>query len=108
AAVDQAVLVQAHEGLDHRGRRHRVHGERTARPVTRRAHAAHLALDGVARLRLPLPDLADEAVATQRVAGFAAAFAVEVARHHHFRGDAGVVGAHLPQRAEAAHAVVAD
>ena len=45
--------------------------------------------------------VAAEAVARQ-------AFAREVARDHHLRRDAGVVGAHLPQRVEAAHAVVAD
>ena len=32
----------------------------------------------------------------------------ELALDHDLRGDAGVVGAHLPQRVEAAHAVVAD
>ena len=47
-------------------------------------------------------------VATQRVTGFTLAFQCEVARHHHLGGDAGVVGAHLPQRAVTAHAVVAD
>src|SRR5690606_40822160 len=69
AAVDQALLVQPHEGFDDGGRRHTVPGEHAARPVAAGADAAHLALDGVARLRLPLPDLLDEGFAAQRVAG---------------------------------------
>src|SRR5690606_25232192 len=82
-AVDEAFLVHAHDSLDHRLRRARVHGEDAARPVPGGPHAAHLALDGVAGPALPLPDLGDEALAAQRVAGLAAALAVEVARHHH-------------------------
>ncbi len=107
ATVDQAVFVQAHERLDHRVGGHRVHGEHAARPVARRADAAHLALDDVAGLLLPLPHLGDETLAAERVARLALAFGGEVARDDHFRGDARVVGAHLPQRVEAAHAVVA-
>ena len=46
--------------------------------------------------------------ATERVARLAVALEREIARNHHLGGDAGVVYAHLPQRAMAAHAVVAD
>ena len=108
AAVDQALFVQAHEGLGDRGGGHRVHGEHAARPVAAGAEPAHLPLDGVAGLLLPLPDFLDELVAAQRVAGLAFACNGEVARDDHLGGDAGVVGAHLPQRAIATHAVVAD
>ena len=59
-----------------------------------------------AGMLLPLPHLLDEALAAQTVAG--QAFLAEVARHHHLGGDAGVVGAHLPQRVAAEHAVIAD
>ncbi len=107
AAVDQALFVPAHEGLDHRFGRLRVHGEGAARPVGRGAQAAHLPLDDVTGLLLPLPDLADEAFAAQRIAGLALAFQRQVAADHHFGGDAGMVGTHLPQRVVAAHAVVA-
>ncbi len=107
AAVDQAVLMPAHERLDHRRRRLRVHGEGAARPVAGGAQPAHLPLDGVARLRLPVPDPGDEALAAQRIAALALAFQGQVAADHHLGGDAGVVGAHLPQHVEAAHAVVA-
>ena len=108
AAIDQALLVQAHEGFDDRVARHRIHGEHAARPVAAGAEAAHLPLDGVAGLLLPLPDFLDELVAAQRVAGLALPGDGEIARDHHLGGDAGMVGAHLPQRAIAAHAVVAD
>ena len=108
ATVDQALLVQAHERLDHRFGGHRVHREYAAGPVSRGAEAAHLALDRVAGVLLPLPHLLDETFAPQRVARVAVAFLREIARHHHFGGDAGVVAAHLPQGVVAAHAVVAD
>src|SRR3546814_3850629 len=66
AAVDQALLVQAHEGLDDGVGGPRVPGEHAARPVAAGADAAHLPLDGVARLRTPLPALLPESLATQR------------------------------------------
>src|SRR3546814_14427625 len=106
AAVDQALLVQAHEGLDDGVGGHRVHGEHAARPVAAGADAAHLPFDGVARLRLPLPDLLAELLATQRIARLALALARPVAARPHLGGDAGVVAAHPPQRPDAPHAVV--
>ena len=106
AAVDQALRVQAHEGFHHGPGQALVHGEARARPVARGAEAAHLPLDGVARLLLPLPHALDEGVAAEVIAR--GAFAREQARDDHLRGDAGVVGAELPQRVAAAHAVVAD
>ena len=54
---------------------------------------------------LPLPDALDERFAAEVVAMFA--LGVELALDHHLRGDAGVVGARLPQRVVAAHAVLA-
>jgi hypothetical protein len=36
------------------------------------------------------------------------ALLLELARHHHLRGDAGVIGAGLPQRVIALHAPPAD
>ena len=106
AAIDQAFFVQAHEGFDHCLGGHRVHGEAAARPVARRAQTTHLLFDDVAGLRLPFPDFFDETVTAQRVAGFTLAFQRKVAAHHHLGGDAGVVGADLPQGVVTAHAVV--
>jgi len=108
AAVDEPLLVQLHESLDDGLGRHRVHGEDAARPVARAAQAAHLALDGVAGFPLPRPDLLDELLAAESVAGLALAGQMEIPRDHHLGGDAGMVGAELPERVEAAHAVVAD
>ncbi len=84
-----------------------VHGEALALPVHGVAQAAHLAGDGAAGLRLPLPDFVDERVAAVVVAGFAF-FRGDLALHHHLGGDAGVVGARLPQGVFALHALVAD
>src|SRR5690606_24844861 len=107
ATVYEPLLLQAHEGLDHRRRRALIHGEDLARPVSGGAHAAHLALDGVAGLLLPLPDLADEALAAPRVAGLALARGGELAADHHLGRAAGMRAPRLPQGAVAAHAVVA-
>ena len=105
APVDQALLVQAHEGLGHRLAQPFVHGEALARPVHAAAHAAHLAGDVAAGFGLPLPDLVDECLAAQVVPRLPLGH--ELAFHHHLRGNAGVVGAGLPQGVVAPHAVVA-
>jgi hypothetical protein len=106
AAVDQAFLVQAHEDLGDRVRQSRVHREALARPVDGIAEPAHLAGDRSARVFLPLPDGLQEVLATEIVA--APAFGGQPPLDHHLRGDAGVVGAALPQRRVAAHAPVTD
>ena len=106
AAVDEPFIVQADEHLQHRVRKACVHGEAFAAPVQRRAHAAQLARDAVAGLRLPLPHPVDECLATNVVAILA--FGIELPLHQHLGGDAGVIGAHLPQGAIAFHAVIAD
>ena len=54
---------------------------------------------------LPLPHLVQEFVPPQVVA--AHLLGVQLAFHHDLGGDAGVVGARLPQGVVAAHAVVA-
>ncbi|MDT4793166.1 hypothetical protein FQZ97_256800 [compost metagenome] len=106
AAVDQAVLVQTHEGFLHRFGQAVVHGEALARPVHGGAEAADLPGDGAAGLVLPLPDLLQELLAAQVVTGDA--LGGQLALHHHLGGDAGVVGARLPQGVAALHAAVAD
>ncbi len=108
AAIDQAFVVQFHESFDHGLGWHFVHREHTPRPVAGGTDAAHLALDGVARFLLPFPYFSDEALAPERVAGFTLAFDGQIARDDHLRGDAGVIGADLPQGVEATQAVVAD
>ena len=103
AAVDQAFFEQAHEGFDDGLAGAFVHGEGFAAPVAGGAHAAHLPGDGVAGVLLPLPDLLDELVAAEGITGFALAFEREVARDDHLGGDAGVVGADLPEGVERVH-----
>ena len=106
AAVDQAVLVQAHEGFLDRFGEAVVHGEALARPVHGGAQAADLAGDGAAGLVLPLPDLLEELLAAQVMTGDA--LRGQLALHHHLGGDAGVVGTRLPQGVAALHAAEAD
>ena len=54
---------------------------------------------------LPVPDALDEVIAPEVVARFALGF--ELALDDHLGGDAGMVGARLPQRVVALHAVIA-
>ncbi|MNY23518.1 hypothetical protein D3C86_1571870 [compost metagenome] len=80
-----------------------VHGEAQAAVVHGRAHLAVLVDDGVAVVLLPLPDPLDEGVAAQVVTALAL-FVAELALDHVLGGDAGVVGAALPEDAVALHA----
>ena len=116
--VDQAGLVEIDEHFQHGARQALVHGEALARPVARGAQPAQLAGDGAARIGLPLPDLGEELLAVQQLLvavallgaldGEADALLLEVAHHDHLRGDAGVIGAGLPQHVVALHAAPAD
>ena len=101
-AVDQPLAVQRDEHLAHRVREALVHGEALARPVARGAEPAQLVDDGAARLRLPLPHALEEFLAPHRAAAGLLALG-ELAFHHHLRGDAGVVGAGLPEHVAPAH-----
>ena len=106
AAIDEAVVVQAHERFEHRGRQTFVHREALARPVGGRAQAPHLLRDGGAGFFLPRPHALDELFATEIVPR--RALAGELLLDDDLRRDARVIGADLPQRVVAAHAVIAD
>ena len=106
AAVDQPLLVQAHEDLDDRVGEPLVQGEAVPGPVHRRAHAPQLPGDVAAGAFLPLPYALDEGIAADLPA--CPAFAVQLAFHQHLGGDTGVVGPHLPECAPAVHAVITD
>ena len=106
APVDQPLFVQAHEDLHHRVGESRVQGEPLPGPVDGRTHAPQLPGDIAARALLPFPDTFDERIAPD--IGTRLALAGQLAFHQHLRGDARVVRAHLPERAPAVHAVVAD
>ena len=103
ATVDQPLFEQPYEYLFHRVVESLVHGETLAGPVQRRPHAAQLASDMAAGLLLPIPDAIGEGIASQVVAGFA--LGLQLALHHHLRGDASVIGTRLPQGVVATHAM---
>ena len=105
--VDQAFLVELHEHLEHGLRQALVHGEALARPVTRGAEAAELARNRTARLFLPRPDALQEGLAAHGAA-IGLVFLLKQAFHHHLGGDAGMVGAGLPEHVLAAHPLETD
>ena len=105
AAIDEALLVEADEGLFDRDAEAVVHGEVFAAPVDACAEALHLVEDGAAVVASPLPDALDKGLAAELLPG--CAFVGELALHHHLRRDAGVVGSGNPERRLAAHAVPA-
>ena len=105
AAVDQPLLVEAHEDFADGAAEAGIQREALARPVAARAQADHLALNGVAVLRLPFPHARFECLAAHTAAR-QSLFGL-FAFHHHLGGDAGVIGAGQPQRVIAAHAVPA-
>ncbi len=95
SAVDAAGLVALHEDLAHGLVESRIQREAVARPVHGAAQALELVLDGALVLLLPRPDAGLEGVPAQLVA--VRALGLELALHHHLRGDAGVVGAGHPE-----------
>ena len=104
-AIDQPRAIPLDEHLAYGCRQALVHGEALARPVGCRADPAHLVGDGGAGFLLPFPHAFDERLATQVVACLV--FDGELVLDDLLRGDARVIGAHLPQRIHAAHALVA-
>ena len=106
AAVDQALLVEAHEDVADGARKALVEREALARPVAARRRGGSSVADGAAGLRLPLPDALYEFFAAEVAA--ADAFGRELALNNHLGGDARVVGSWKPQSVIAEHAVPAD
>ena len=111
--VDEAGAVEFDEHLGN-GTNHLIvwrtrlpHGEALARPVAGGAEPLQLIDDQPARLDLPLPDAAHELVAAQVAPVRLLAFH-QLPLDHHLGGDAGVIGAGLPQHVAAAHALEAD
>ncbi len=105
-AIDQPVLVQVDEGLEHGLRKMIVHRELFAAPVHRTTQTAQLAGDRAAAFFLPFPHLRDEILA--RIIGAFVLIGLELAFHHHLRGDARVIGADHPQCILAAQPFVTD
>ena len=105
-AVDEAIVVEVDEDLQHGLGEVRVHRKLLARPVHRTAEAAQLVGDLPAAFRFPFPDLLDEFLA--RVIGALVLALLHLALDHHLRRDPGMVGADDPQRILAAHPLVPD
>ena len=80
--------------------------KRSRSQSTDEPHAPDLLRDAAAGALLPLPHAVDELLAAEVLQGDA--LRQQLSLHHHLRGDLGVVRAGLPQRAPAAHALVAD
>ncbi len=101
--VDEALLVEFDEDLQDRARKPLVHREAFARPIGRGAEAAQLLADGAAGFVLPLPHRFEEFLAPHRDAALLALG--KLAFDDELGGDAGMVGARLPQHVLAAHAL---
>ena len=106
AAVDEALFVEAHEGLAHGAAEALVHGEALARPVAGDAQFAQLADDAAAVFLLPRPGALEELFAADVLLGDA--LGLEGLDHLDLGGDGGVVRARHPEGRVALHAVVAD
>ena len=106
AAIDEAVVEQPDERFQHRGGKPGVHREALARPVARRAEPSHLVRDRRAGGFLPRPHALGELLPAELAARLA--LRLQLLLDDDLRGDAGVVGAELPQRVVAPHPVVAD
>ncbi len=94
AAVDEAALVEAHEGLDNGAGEIRIEREAQAGPIDGVADALHLFEDAAAVAVAPLPDaffklLAAEVVTREALFG-------EAALDHDLGRDSGVIGARQP------------
>ena len=105
-AIEQLLVVEIDEHLEHGHREALVHGEAFVGPVARRAEAAELAGDRAAALFLPFPDLVDEGLA--REIGALLPSRIELALDHHLGRDAGMVGADHPERVLALQPGMAD
>ena len=104
--VDEARVVEFDEYLDDSLRQPLVHGEAFTRPITRCAEPLELIKDGIATFLLPGPNLLNEPLAPNRLPVRLLALH-HLALDHHLRGDAGVIGARLPEHILAAHTLEA-
>ena len=105
-AVDQPFAIERDKDAADRGGETRVHREALALPIGRGAEAAQLAGDRAARLLLPLPDALDKPLAAE--IALRSALLGDLVADDDLGGDAGMIGAGLPQHVAAAHALIAD
>ena len=105
-AVDQALVVEVDEDLEHRAHVALVEREALLVVDARGPEALELLEDDPAVLLAPAPDALDERLAADLLAR--AALAAQELLDLRLRGDPRVVGAERPARALPEHAVVAD
>ncbi len=109
AAVDQTVLIHAHEHLVHAAVERGLQRVALARPVAAAAHFAHLRADRAAADLHERRDLPQQFLAAERGARiFHLLLFLDLLDDHALGGDGGVVGARHPQRFLAFHPAVAD
>ncbi len=104
--IDQLFFVELHEDLHDCAGESLVHRKALARPVAGGAESFQLIDDGAAELFFPAPDFFEKFFA----AHFAPAGPLmlhQLPLDHHLRGDAGMIGAGLPEHILAAHALEA-
>ena len=100
--VDQPLAMQCDEHFHHRARQALVHRKAFARPVAGRAQPLQLVDDDAAAFGLPLPH-AFEKFGAAHLAAAGLLPLHQLPLDHHLGGDAGVIGAGLPQHVAAAH-----
>ena len=101
APVNEPLVVQAHEGLQHRFGEPFVQGEPLRLPVDGGAEPAKLAPDGPARLAGPVPHPLDERLAAERAP--VGPLGLELALDHNLSRDAGVVRPRICHRVSRPH-----
>ena len=102
SAVDESLVVEVAEHLDHAFATLFVHGERSAAPVAACAQTAELLQDDAAVLVGPVPGVLQKFVASK--VAFANALLRQAVHHLRLSGDRSVVGARHPARVLALHA----
>ena len=103
--VNQALLVQAHKGLNHGLTTAGIQGEPLPLPIHRIAQPAQLAHDRAAALHLPLPSLLQKGSPPQVILGFA--LGLELLLKDRLHGNRRMVGAWQAQHVLAAQALEA-
>mmetsp|Transcript_65894 Transcript_65894/g.106266 ORF Transcript_65894/g.106266 Transcript_65894/m.106266 type:complete len:493 (+) Transcript_65894:1308-2786(+) len=104
--VNQALVVEADEGLLNSSAEHRVHGEALPRPVHADSDSLHLRCDPTAVLLLPGPHPLQELLSSEVMAG-EPFILVQEALHHALRGNARVISTWNPEGYVAAHPIPA-
>src|SRR5262249_48774145 len=94
AAIDEAVLEELDESLEHGAGEAFVHREALARPAAGQSEPPHLVGDRRSGFLLPAPDSLDELRAAEIVAR--PPLGAQLVLDDDLRSDTGVIGAELP------------